>query len=252
MFYICKKFLIRMKIVNCILVEDDHNFVELFKKQIESIPFLNLVQHCSTYSETLMTLKSEPIDLIFLDIFLNSVDGLTGFDILKLQEKLPPVIILTSSLEMAVESYHIGKAKDFLLKPFDLQRLLLAINRAIDYMPESNILFEDKSIFFKKGRMYQRFELDDICYFEGCGIYTKVVSTEDSQIINDTLSRLEGLLESRQFTRVHKSYLINMNKITGFSNNKFYLKSIEIPIGISYKKKLEVLFKLFDIDLADE
>lgn len=237
-----------MNTINCIIVEDDLQFVEYFKTQLNKFPFITVINHCKSYSEALMTLNEKKVDLVFLDIYLNSDDGLNGFDLLKLHSNLPPVIVITHAPDLAVESYHIGKAKDFLVKPFDDQRLLLAINRSIEVKSHSNTLMDSKNLFLKKGRILQKFDVDQILYFEGYGIYSKLVDYLGTHILNDSLTKIETLLDSFKFMRIHKSYIVNLEKITGFNTNRIYINNIEIPIGISYKPKLENIFKLYEFD----
>lgn len=241
-----------MQFVSCLIVDDDIAFAEVLTEQLEKLNFIKVVGQCKTYGEVVMALKANMIDLIFLDINLESPDSLNGFDLLRQYGNLPPVIIVSNNPEFAVESYHIGRAKDFLVKPIDIRRLLLAINRALDISLESGQLIDGKSIYLKMGRKFQRFSLDDINYFEGYGIYAKVITQEGVvQVINDSLTNLESMLEGKKFMRVHKSYIINLNKLTGFDHNKLYLKSGSVPIGLSYRAKLDGLFKLFESELEN-
>ena len=238
-----------MQIISCLIVDDDDVFVRHLSKQLEKLSFLKIEGHCKNYGETLMALKTKAIDVILLDVNLESIDGLNGFDLLRQYPNLPPVIIISNTPDYAVESYNIGKAKDFLVKPIDTRRLLLAMNRALDTDLESGQLIDSKSFFLKMGRKFQRFIIDDIDYFEGYGIYAKVITKDASHVINDTLTNLEKVLDRKKFIRVHKSYIINLNKLSGFDHNKLYLRNSTVPIGSSYKSKLDSLLKLFDNDL---
>lgn len=236
-----------MQLISCLIVDDDNAFVQDLAGQLGKLPFVKVVSSCKNYSETIMALKATAIDLIFLDINLESSDGLNGFDLLRQYSDLPPTIIVSNTPDNAIESYEIGIAKDFLVKPIDLRRLVLAINRALKTDIESGQLIDRKSIFLKMGRKFQRFSIDEIDYFEGYGIYAKVITQEGiTHVINDSLTELENMLEGKKFMRVHKSYIINLNKLTGFDHNKLYLKNASVPIGSSYKGKLEWLLRLFD------
>ncbi|GAB3985333.1 LytTR family DNA-binding domain-containing protein [Spirosoma daeguense] len=242
-----------MKILNYLIVDDDPVFVEQLIKQTEPLAFITPTGTCKNYGEALSATNSQKIDFILLDVKLESPDGLSGFDFLRHHANLPPVIIISNTPEYAVESYAIGKAKDFLVKPFDNNRLMIAINRALNINIETNHLVDTSSIFLKMGRRFQRFSIDDIDYFEGYGIYTKVIYQGTTHVINDTLTNLESLLDVKRFMRVHKSYIINLNKLAGFDHNKLYLQNASVPIGVSYKAKLEPLLRLFDNDaLATE
>jgi len=239
-----------MRIVSCLIVDDDTVFVQHLSEQLEKLSFIKVVGVCKTYGEAVIALKSNTIDLVFLDINLESSDDLNGFDLLRQYFNLPPVVIVSSLPDHAIESYTIGKAKDFLVKPIDIRRLTLAINRALDTDIESRQLIDNKSVFLKMGRKFQRFCVDEIDYFEGYGIYAKVITQDaTTHVVNDSLTDLENMLEGKKFMRVHKSYIINLNKLTGFDHNKLYLKNASMPIGSSYKPKLEGLFRLFGNDM---
>lgn len=239
-----------MQLISCLIVDDDAGFVQDLAGQLKKLAFIKVTGSCKTYGETLMALKSNSIDLLFLDINLESTDGLNGFDLLRQHPHLPPVVIMSNTPDYAVESYNIGIAKDFLVKPIDIRRLVLAINRALEADVESGQLVDSKSIFLKMGRKFQRFCIDEIDYFEGYGIYAKVVTQEGiTHVINDSLTDLENMLEGKKFMRVHKSFIINLNKLTGFDHNKLYLKNASVPIGSSYKGKLEGLLRLFDNEI---
>ena len=235
-----------MKTINCLVVDDDEIFVENLEVQLKKLPFIQIVEKCNSYGETLIALQnSASIDFILLDVFLNNQDDLTGFDILRHHQNIPPVIIISHAPENAIESYNIGKAVDFLVKPFSNDRLLLAINRALG--ANTIITTERKFVFFKMGRQFQKYYLDDIEYFEGYGTYTKLKLTDEStHIINETLVQLDKILDTKNFIRVHKSYIINLNKLVGFDNNKLFTKNETVPIGETYKNKIEGLLKLFD------
>ncbi len=238
-----------MQIVSCLIVDDDDSFVQELSGQLEKLAFIKVTGRSKTYGETIAALKSNSIDLVFLDINLDSADGLNGFDLLRQPPHLPPVVIVSNTPDYAIESYNIGKAKDFLVKPIDIRRLVLAINRALQTDVESGQLIDSKSVFLKMGRKFQRFCIDEIDYFEGYGIYAKVITQDGiTHVINDSLTELENVLEGKKFMRVHKSYIINLNKLTGFDHNKLYLKNASVPIGSSYKGKLEGLLRLFNND----
>lgn len=235
-----------MQIISCLIVDDDDAFVKSLVEQIEKLTFIKVTATCKTYGEAVMALKTHTIDVVLLDVNLESADGLNGFDLLRQSPSLPPVIIISSTPDYAVESYNIGKAKDFLVKPFDTRRLLLAFNRALDKDVGNGQLVDKNSVFLKMGRKFQRFDIDEIDYIEGYGIYAKVMSNNFSHVVNDSLVNLESILDAKKFMRVHKSYIINLNKLIGFEHNKLFLKNGSVPIGSSYKNKLEGLLRLFD------
>ncbi len=234
----------------CLIIEDDSTSAKILSTYIEKLPFFSVDAICTSYAEALEALMKQNYDLIFLDIILASPADtgkeLSGLAILETFESLPPVIITSNYVEYAVESYRIGKSVDYLLKPFEFKRFLLAVNRALNIKLVENQIIDEKYIFLKMGRRFQRFNLDEVNYFEAYGIYLKVAVNDTIHVVNEIISGIEALLNTKQFVRVHKSYIINVNKIIGFDHNTIYLKHGKVPIGISYKPKLQGLLNLFD------
>jgi DNA-binding LytR/AlgR family response regulator len=189
--------------------------------------------------------SNNEIDLIFLDIELGD-KGLNGLDILKTIPQLPPVIINTSHPDFAVESYRIGKAADYLVKPFDYDRFLIAVNRALNVgIGNENLTFKD-FIVLKKGRKFEKFDYKEVVYFEGYGIYAKVYTEEVIHVVNETITSLSEKLSPKWFVRVHKLFIVNIEKIKGFDHNYIYLGSVKVPIGLSYRENLAGLFEMFN------
>jgi DNA-binding LytR/AlgR family response regulator len=233
---------------SCLLVDDDPLFAKLIEEYCEKIPYVYIAKTCTTYAETVSALTASTVDFILLDIRLKDPHELTGFDLLRTVPKLPPVVIVTSSPEYAIESYAIGSPVDFLLKPFDFNRFLVAVNRALNIITKNEQLIDDHFVFLKIGRRFQRFHIEEIDYVEAYGIYTKVIVNGVPHVVNDTISNLEDSLSVKKFIRVHKSYIVSLNKVVGFDHNKLYLKNGAVPIGISYKPKLQGFLRLFGND----
>ncbi|GAB3960841.1 LytTR family DNA-binding domain-containing protein [Spirosoma harenae] len=226
-----------------LIVDDSQSDAEHLKQTLAHLSFLELAGICSTIEETIHLLSFEKIDLIFLDINLTNQSGL---NLLRLNKNLPPVIITSSHSNYALESYEIGKTVDYLLKPFTYERLLVALNRALSTRLTADSAAKDSFIFLKIGRKIQRFNFSAIEYIEAYGIYSKVISQVQFHVVNERLSTLTDLLLPRQFVRVHKSYLVNISKITSYDRNHLWLGQAKIPIGISFRHKLEGLLRIFD------
>ncbi len=231
---------------SCLLIDDDTHFTKLIEGYIEKIPYLHLAKVCGTNAKAVSELSSNSIDFMLLDIRLADPHGLTGFDLIRTMPKLPPVIIVTSSPEYAINSYEIGTPIDFLLKPFEFNRFLLAVNRALNIQTKNEQLIDEHFIFLKMGRRFQRFHIDEIDFVEAYGIYSKVMVNGVPHVVNDAISNLEETLSLKKFLRVHKSYIVSLNKVVGFDHNKLCLKNGVVPIGISYKPKLQGFLRLFN------
>lgn len=225
------------------LIIDDTETDALYLKNLASqFTFLKLVGIAPTIESADRFLMTYPIDLLFLDIRLN---GQTGFTLLKSGLKLPPIIITSAYSDYAVESYEIGKASDYLLKPFTLERLQIALSRAFNWPSQTSALEQD-AIYLKMGRKAQRFVFQSIVYVEAFGVYSKVYTDNQMHLVNERLNSLLDQLPSRLFVRVHKSFIININKITSYDRHAIWLNQIKVPIGRSFRPGLEGLLSIFD------
>jgi DNA-binding LytR/AlgR family response regulator len=231
-----------MEIFNCLIIEDSKETALIFEQQLKRLFVFNTTV-CHTLKDVLPVLLSKKIDLIFLDIHLG--DSL-GIDLLSSAPHLPPVIITTAAPEYASETYDIDIVIDFLVKPITDIRLQRAIHRALGMnLTEGSITSNTGFTFLKVGRQVERFDYKDIDYIEAYGAYAKIYGTNGMKVVNESVLNLENMLPTKTFRRVHKSYIININKITGFDHQTFFINKIIIPIGVSYRAKLEGLFRLF-------
>ena len=232
-----------MKLKRYLVIDDEASDVEYLKKQLNKFPLFQLAAVVTTIEAAIEILALQSVDLIFLDVRLTNQSGLT---LLRSATSLPPVIIISAYPEYALESYEIGKTSDYLLKPFSEERLHVALTRALQYQINANYVIEVNAIFLKLGRKIQRFEYQSIDYVEAFGGYSKVYSSGQMNLVNERLSLLTKLLPSRYFVRVHKSYLINISMITSYDRNNLWLSKIKIPIGVSFRPRVESLLALFN------
>ncbi len=237
----------------CFIVEDNEEDKNLLLSYIEKTQFLSVVGTAATYSDAVSFLLTHPVDILFLDIEISDSNGLNGIDIIKTLTHQSAIIITSNHEKFAVDSYTLGKTTDYLLKPFELNRYLIAVNRALSnvVMPSPFPLLRDKIVFFKMGRKFQRFNLDEILYFEAYGIYLKVYTDVNKKpyVINESLIGVLDHLDKSVFIRVHKSFVINARKIECFDSNSIFIEGFPVPLGVSYKSKVDYLVKLFaDLD----
>ncbi|CAN5324310.1 LytTR family DNA-binding domain-containing protein [soil metagenome] len=232
-----------MKVKQYLIIDDTESDALYLKSLLNKFPFFNLVGVAPTIESALEILTCQPIDLLFLDINLNGQLGLT---LLKTGLNLPPVIITSAHPDYALESYEIGKAADYLLKPFTLERLHIALTRALQWQSNPNNLIEVDAVFLKMGRKIQRFTFQSIDYVEAFGIYSKIYADNKMYLVNERLAALTDLLPPRLFIRVHKSYLIHIGKITSYDRHNIWVFQTKIPIGQSYRTRLEGILSLFD------
>lgn len=232
-----------MQLKQYLIIDDLGDDVEQLTMMLAKFPFYKLTGVVQTVEEAIDVMSKQHIDLIFLDIRLNGQSGLT---LLKANVPLPPVIIISAYSEYAVDSYAIGKATDYLLKPISEERLHIALTRAIQMQNGTNNIVDFDAAFLKMGRRIQRFDYKAIDYIEAFGIYSKVYNGDQMDLVNERLSALTRLLPGRLFIRIHKSYLINITKITSYDRQNVWLGKTKIPIGISYRDRLDGFLMLFD------
>jgi DNA-binding LytR/AlgR family response regulator len=229
--------------LNCIAIDDEPLALDLIEGFISKVPFLNLIKKCNRAVEAVEIIQSGKTDLIFLDIQMPDINGI---QLLKTLKPKPMVIFTTAFEQYALESYELDVV-DYLLKPIPFERFLKAVNKA----HESFILkdnFQNTSpitagkengtdFFFVKSE-YQNIKIDlsDITYIEGLGDYIKIylTSKEKPVLTLMSLKTFEEKLPPANFIRVHRSFIIAVNKITSLTKSNILIGIKEIPVGDLY------------------
>jgi DNA-binding LytR/AlgR family response regulator len=238
-----------MEKYNCIIVEDEPLAAEVLRDYIAQVPFLNLIQTCCDAMFAMEVLKDQKTDVIFLDIHLPKLKGL---DFIK-TVKNPPQIIITSAYgEYALKGYEFNVI-DYLLKPIDFDRFLMAVNKLRpqnehSFMPEKeniSLISVDVSdrphLFLNVGKKKIKVYLDEILFIESLKEYIKIVAKDKSILTKFQLSQIEQTLAKENFIRVHRSFIVAKNKIDAFTAIEIEVAGNQIPIGRSYK---ELVLKL--------
>lgn len=235
--------------MNVIIVDDEPLAQDVLETYIENIPEFNLVKKCSNAFEANETLKNEDIDLMFLDI---QMPQLTGTDFLKSLSKPPIVIFTTAYPNYAVEGFELN-ALDYLLKPISMDRFLKAANKAIDQYKlaqgegGSASPQEDGEDFFfvKADKKLIKVNYDDILYIEGLKDYVIIRMENDRVITLQTMKSLESKMPSPQFKRIHRSYIVNTDRIKAIVGNMVEIiekgQPKHLPIGKNYREELLAL-----------
>lgn len=222
--------------IQCAIIDDEPLAQNILKKYIEDHPALELAAVCNNAEEAQKMLLRLDIELLFLDI---NLPKLSGISFLKTLPHPPMVIFTTAYPEYAVEGFELD-AVDYLLKPFSFERFLKAANKAVQQRNKKEIAGQANPsfIFLRADKRVHKINLDDILYIEAAGDYIKVMTGNGQYIVNDTLKGLQDELPSVQFIRVHKSYIISRNKIKFFEGNYVKVGNADIPIGNSYKEEI--------------
>lgn len=220
----------------CIIIEDQPPAQRILKKYISEIETLDL---CATFSDAIKAieyLKTETVDLIFLDIHLPK---LSGIEFLKSIKNPPSVILTTAFSDYAIESYELDVV-DYLLKPFSFQRFVKAVSKInLDKQTEQKAdSANDKildEIFVKSGYEHIKIKISDIQYISSDADYTELITTSKKYLSNESLKHWRSSIS--QFVQVHKSYVINPDYIEKVAGNQVHLKNDTIvPIGRAYKE----------------
>lgn len=229
--------------VRCLLVDDEPLAIQLVKNHLEQLEMFEVVATCSNALKALEVLRSKPIDLIFLDIKMPQI---TGIDFLKTLKNPPAVIITTAYREFALDGYDLDIV-DYLLKPITFDRFFKAVDRYLRttqaHEPKSNTLHNniDQFIYIKTGSKFLKLYNDDILYIESLKDYVIIHCKNQKINVKYKISDMEIELKALNFLRVHRSYIVNQQKITAFTANDIEIGSQEIPIGTNYK---EYVFKI--------
>jgi two-component system LytT family response regulator len=229
-----------MKKINCLIVDDEPIARDIIIKYCETLVYLEVAGACGNSFEAKTVLMDKRIDILFLDIHMPVLDGI-GF--LTTIKDPPQVIFTTAFKEHAATAFDLA-ACDYLVKPFSLERFMVAVDKAMERIshspgvkPQSGGTDEEYLSIKTDGKIY-RIRFDDLLYAEASGNYTKLVTNSGVIMPGMPFSGLENLLPARDFIRVHRSFVINKSKITYIQGNVIYLNKQEIPIGQHYKDKL--------------
>jgi len=226
-----------MKKIQCIIADDEPIARQILENYIQEIPNFELVASCKNAFEVMEVLQEKTVDLLFLDI---NMPKLSGLSLLKTIQQKPEVIITTAYSEYAIEGFELS-VTDYLLKPFSLERFLQAVNKVQQKKKSviETVTIEKEellaSIFVKSDKKIIKLNFDEIIYIEAYGNYIKIF-TDKMILTPQTLSDfLEKLPDS--FLRIHKSFIINFNKLKLIDGNQIVLQNnIKLPIGKSYRK----------------
>ncbi len=230
--------------IKCLIVDDEPLAIMVLKDFLEKVPQLELITTCADALQAFQVLNQEAIDLVFLDI---EMPGLNGIDFIKSLANPPAIILTTAYREYAMESYEI-EVVDYLLKPIAFSRFFKAINKYLKSV--NNLALEQTveqktsqgSIYVYSNKKNIKVYLDDILYLESLKDYIRIHTSEQQIVSKDTISRYEELLPD-SFLRVHRSFIINTEKISAFTQHDIEIGTKEIPIGSSYKKRVMQLLK---------
>ncbi|KAA2243087.1 response regulator transcription factor [Chitinophaga agrisoli] len=227
-----------MQKYSCIIVEDEPLAAEVLSDYIHQVPFLHLQGVCADAIYAMEMLQKEKIDLIFLDIHLPK---LKGMDFVKALKEPPQVIITSAYQEYALQGYELNVV-DYLLKPIEFSRFLMAVNKLKKPAAPATIIqsgpaaTERMHLFFNVSKKMVKVYLDEILYIESLKEYIRIVTKDKHILTKFQLGQIEELLARNNFLRVHRSFIVAKDKIEAFTATDVEICGKPIPIGRSYKE----------------
>lgn len=217
--------------IQVLVVEDEPASRDILIKYVSDCPGLHLAGVCENAMQAIDFLNQHQVDLLLLDI---QMPGLSGIEFFKSLNNPPAVIFTTAYSEYAVEGFELN-AVDYLLKPFPFERFLKAISKLrtkLSETPEAEAAF----IMVKSDKVLHKVHFNEIIYVEACGDYLKIVRNEKNLLVHDTMINFHARLITKDFVRIHKSYVLNVNFLQQVEGNQVVLKDgVKLPIGKSYK-----------------
>jgi two-component system LytT family response regulator len=227
------------KPANCIIVDDEPVAREILEVHLERIETINVVASCKSAIEAFKIINTQPVDLIFLDINMPDISGLS---FAKSMSKDYKVIFTTAYREYAVDGFDL-RAVDYLLKPISFERLLQGVNKFFEESlakanrPSGEIRMEqDDSIFVRSDRKMVKVNFKDIVFIESLSDYIKIhLEGEKVLVTRDTISNIEARLPISDFIRIHRSFIVSIPKIETFTSDTIGIGKHEIPISRSYR-----------------
>ncbi|MCB2194749.1 MAG: response regulator transcription factor [Bacteroidetes bacterium] len=232
------------KTIHCLIVDDEPTAREILENHLHKINSVMVVGSCKNAVEAFNKINAEHVDLIFLDINMPEISGLSFARSINTNIK---IIFTTAYREYAVDGFDL-QAVDYLLKPISFDRLLQAMNKyfnettVVNSIPDKIIPEKNDHFFVRSDRKMIKINFDEITYIESLSDYIKIHLTDNTVITRETISNIEAKLPQKDFIRTHRSFIISLKSVDSFTNETIGIGKHEIPISRSYKDK--VLHKL--------
>ena len=225
--------------MKAIAIDDEPIALEIIKSFASKVPFLDLKATFTDAFKALEYLQKEPVDLLFLDIKMPDISGIDFFSSLS---KKPMVIFTTAYSEHAVTSFELD-AVDYLLKPFSMARFLKGCNKAFELYNFRNATEAPDHLYIKTGYEQVKVMYDEIMYVEATGNYVTFVLKDKNILSRSTFTEATNLLPQEKFVRVHRSYVVAVNKIDKVEKNHVTINKVAIPVSEPYSDNLVAALK---------
>ncbi|PLW98095.1 MAG: DNA-binding response regulator [Marinilabiliales bacterium] len=223
--------------INCIVIDDELPAIQQMEDYISRMPFLRLLARFDNAIEPITFLQSNHVDLIFLDI---EMEGFTGLQLIKTLQHKPKIILTTAYDQYAIDAFDLN-VSDYLLKPISFERFVQSIDKIFDSFIKTNPSeisskhYKRDYFFVKTEFRMQRVDFDDILFIEGMKEYLRVHTHSEKIMTLQTFAKMEELLPSDNFIRVHKSFIVAIDKIKSVEKNRITIGETIIPISDTYR-----------------
>lgn len=220
--------------IKCLIVDDEPIARDILRNYCAQLPELQVVAACGNALEVRNVLSKEKVDLLFLDINMPVIDGLSFVETLK---NPPQVIFTTAYKEYAANAFDLA-ACDYLVKPFSFERFIIAVDKAAAKLKPGTPDRKEESLFIRADNKICRLDPQEWLYAEAQGNYTKIVTETTTWLPYLSFSAFEAMLSPAYAVKTHRSFLINKNKINRIEGNRLFIGQQEIPIGSNYRAAL--------------
>lgn len=227
--------------MNCVLVDDEKPALELLEDNVRQIPYLSIVATCRNPMQVLEVLQQKQVDLLFLDI---QMPGINGLELIRSLKNPPMVILVTAYQEHALDGFNLDVV-DYLVKPVPFSRFLKAVEKArelyqIRQLPNKSVQQDNDHVFVNANYSLVKVMLQDITFIEGLKDYVRINLKEGAPVITRMgLKGIEERFSADRFMRIHKSYIIALDKIESIQKTQLVIAGVEIPIGDGYRPALQ-------------
>lgn len=224
--------------IHCLIVDDAPVARDILVQYCRLLPVLHVVGICSDAFEARQKIQQQQVDLLLMDI---NMPVLSGIELLKTLKNPPLVVFTTAYKEFATDAFDLA-ACDYLLKPFSIERFIIAIDRVVEKLnpkitakPEIHADIQSNHLLLRTEGRINKLNYDQILYLEANRNKTKVVTSGEHLLSTTPLSSIEAQLPDELFFRVHRSFIINLSKVTSLQGNRIFLGKSEVPLGGIYK-----------------
>lgn len=225
--------------ITYLIIDDEPLAHDLIIKFAKDLPYLQLKKQCYNALEALNYLSTQTVDLLFLDL---NMPKMQGFDFLRSLRHPPQVIVTTAYQEHALEGFELN-VTDYLLKPFSFERFVTAVHKVQASMtPITTVAKTDhlsvtspERIFVKSNKKYHQINLNDILYIEAYGNYSKIYLPDQMILHHDSMAAMLSILPATNFLRIHKSFIVALDKVKAIEGNQMLIRDQKLPIGQTYR-----------------